>query len=66
MRSRRQGLTKRKCKTKAIQADLGMHIHAYCGIFRQVKAHSGIFRYIQDQRHIQNPVKYLKWSVFRK
>ena len=34
-----------KCKTKAIQADLG--------IFRYIPAYSGIFRHIQTIRHIQ-------------
>ena len=39
----RQGITMEKCKTKAIQANLGIftHIRAYSGIFR---AYSRIFR----------------------
>ena len=38
-----------KCKTSAIQADLG--------IFTHVQAYSGIIRHIQELfRHAQNPV----------
>ena len=45
-----------KCKTKAIQADLGIftHVPAYSGTFRLVKPYSGILRHIHEfSRHIQ-------------
>ena len=79
MRSNRQCITRGKCKTRAIQVDLGLftHMQAYVGIFSYSQAYSGIIKaysepcvtlwysepwYIQNQRHIQNLVKYLRWS----
>ena len=52
----RQGITISKCKTKAIQADLG--------ILRTL-GYSELW-YIQNSRHIQNPVSHLRWSVLQK
>ena len=46
MHSSRHGITIWTCKTKAIQADLGIfiHIHTYSSIFRHINAQPGIFR----------------------
>ena len=47
----------RKCKTKAIQADLGifMYLQTYSRIFRHIQAYSNI--YINELfRYIPNPV----------
>ena len=44
-----------KCKTKAIQTDLGifMHIHAYARIFRHFQAYPEIIRHILNPGIIQ-------------
>ena len=67
MCSSRQGISVGICKTKAIQADLGIiqstHIFTYSGILRHIQAYSGPFVnlvysepwHTENQRHIQNP-----------
>ena len=59
MHSSRYGITMETCKTKTIEADLGIltHISAYSGILRHIQTYSGIIRHIQELfRHIQDPV----------
>ena len=58
----RQGITMGKCKTKAIQADVGIftYIPAHSTIFRHIQAYSSTFRnYSGIVRLIQNPVQLL-------
>ena len=63
-----------KCKTKAIQADVGMftHIRAYSDIFKEKQPYSQAhsepsvnLAYLESW-HIQNPAKHLRWSIFAK
>ena len=65
MHSIRKENTMGKCKTKAVQTDLGIftHIPSYSSIFRHiclnipgyVQSYSGIIRHIQELfRHTQN------------